>query len=181
MNARIVLARAWFPDFIRKRKLVELVRAAADAFAVDMPDFRRKDCDGILEDFALLAGSWAGTAVREHKADEVAGRLFRNGRLLGGRARSFFRPRNLFEVMKAARILYAAIGIDFRGDADGRIVVRRCGFSRHFTPEACRLMGSMDSGILTGLAGEGGLEFSARLTEGAETCRASFSAGRKEP
>lgn len=181
MNARIALARTWLPAFIKKRGLLDLVRAAAASFSVDMPDFRGEKLDGILRRFAVMADEWARAAIREGRSEEVSKKLFVNARRIGSKARKILRPRTMTELMEAARVLYAAIGIDFRGDPQGQIVVRACSFSRGFTPEACRIMSSMDAGVLSGLAGDGKLEFSARLTEGAEACRARFSDGRSEP
>ena len=181
MNARIALARTWLPAFIKRRGLMELVRAAASAFYVDMPDFRGETVDGILRRFAVMADEWTRAAVSQGKSAEVSTKLFGNARRIGSKARKILRPRTMTELMEAARVLYAAIGIDFRGDPQGQIVVRACAFSRGFTPEACRIMSSMDAGVLSGLAGDGRLQFSARLTEGAEACRARFSAGGSEP
>ena len=77
--------------------------------------------------------------------------------------------------MAAARILYRALEIDLRGDEDGAIVVRRCAFSPRYSPEVCGLMSAADAGLLAGLAAGGRLAFSARLSEGADSCRARFT------
>lgn len=175
MNVRIALAGIWLPGAVKKRKLLDLVRAAAEAFPAEMPDLEGKTFAGILDRFVDLAQDWSRTAANDGRTDEVAARLFLNARHLGKEARAAFRPKNMPEVMAAARILYAAIGIDFRGDEHGRIKITRCRFSRRFTPGTCRLMSAMDAGILAGLAGSGNLAFFARLTEGAEACLARFS------
>jgi hypothetical protein len=181
MNLRILLAQAWFPKALKRRKLLALAGAAADAFSAARPDFGTESFGAVLDRFADLADEWSRKAVREDRELEVAEKLFENARRLGEEARRLLRPKGATEVMKAARVLYSAIGIDFEGDEAGSIVIGRCGFSGRFTPEACRVMSSMDAGLLAGLAGRGSLEFSARLTEGAGACRARFSMGGKEP
>ena len=180
MNARIALARAWFPGFLKKRKLLDLIRAAAEAFSVALPDFRGESYAGLLGRFTDLAEDWSLAAVREGRENDVSARLFDNSRRLGQEARRALRPRNPSEVMEAARVLYTAIGIDFRGDVEGNIRIRHCAFSRRFSPGTCRLMSSMDAGILSGLAGTGSLAFSARLTEGAEACLARLTLGGED-
>lgn len=175
MNARIALARVGLPGFIKRQKLLALIRAAADAFSVARPDFGKETYARILDRFADLAEDWSRAAAREGRTGDVAARLFVNSKRIGDEAREAFRPRDTSEVMAAARILYAAIGIDFRGDGEGLIRIARCRFSRRFSPGTCRLMSAMDAGILAGLAGNGGLAFSARLTEGAEACLARLT------
>ena len=110
----------------------------------------------------------SGSAATERRLFDGSVRLGREiGRTLGVST-----PQ---EVMAAARILYRCLEIDFRGDAGGDIIIRQCFFSRFYSSEVCRLMSSLDAGILSGLAGGGGLEFAERLTEGRDRCLARFS------
>jgi hypothetical protein len=87
--------------------------------------------------------------------------------------------------MRAARVIYRLLGIDFRGRADGTIVIRRCGFSRVYSPRACELVSGLDEGLLAGLAGGGGgrgrLVFASRITEGCARCEATFHFEDGEP
>jgi hypothetical protein len=106
-------------------------------------------------------------AVRQRLFDEALG--------LGRAIARELRVSTLREAMTAARILYRGLEIDLRGDGQGGIVVRRCSFSRAYSPEVCRLMSALDAGVLSGLAGGGELEFSGRLTEGADRCRARLT------
>ena len=91
----------------------------------------------------------------------------RIGAMLGVRSRK--------DAMRAARLLYRFLGIDFLGADSGEIIIRRCSFSEHYTPETCALMSGLDEGVLAGLAGGGRLTFQARLTEGRDSCRARFA------
>jgi hypothetical protein len=76
--------------------------------------------------------------------------------------------------MRAARLLYRSISIEFRGDENGRIDIPACAFAEIYSPETCRMIAALDGGLLIGLSGGGTLSFSARLTEGAPSCRARF-------
>ncbi len=78
--------------------------------------------------------------------------------------------------MALGRILYQAIAIDFQGDTCGRVTIARCYFSHFYTAQVCRLMSAMDRGLFAGLLGRGRLDFTARMTEGHDCCRALFAA-----
>ena len=176
MNGRLFLARLHLPAGLRRRKLEELLLLTARAFDVPPPSFRGLSQNGLLRTFAEFSremaektlDSPAGSATAEKRLFDGASRL---GREIG-RTLRVSTPQ---EAMAAARILYRCLEIDFRGDAGGDIVIRRCFFGSVYSPEVCRLMSSLDAGILSGLAGGGGLEFSERLTEGRDCCLARFS------
>jgi hypothetical protein len=76
--------------------------------------------------------------------------------------------------MRAARLLYRAIGIDFRSSAAGEIRIVACSFADIYAPATCRTIAALDEGLLIGLAGDGKLSFSGRLTEGDPACLAKF-------
>jgi hypothetical protein len=99
---------------------------------------------------------------------------------LGRDLRRTLRVRTPAEAMKAARLVYALLGIDFEGAIDGTIVIRHCGFSRLYTPRACAVVSGLDEGLLAGLTDrlDGRLEFSTRITEGCARCQARFRGGQ---
>jgi hypothetical protein len=108
----------------------------------------------------------------------VEHRLFYEACVLGRLARDRLGVQSELEGLAAARVFYRAIGIDFRPNRTGDVVVARCAFARAYGPDVCRLMSSMDSGLIAGLTGRGGLRFTERITEGAAACRALvFAAG----
>jgi len=73
--------------------------------------------------------------------------------------------------MSVARKVYRIIDMDFQGDAGGSFQVAKCRFSSCYSPGACGLMGSLDSGLLAGLTGGAGMTFTRRITEGAPQCQ----------
>ncbi len=75
------------------------------------------------------------------------------------------------EAAHVARALYRVIGVDFRVGAAGGFVVKSCLFSSRYTPAACRLISSLDAGLLAGLTGGARMVFTQRITEGAAVCR----------
>jgi hypothetical protein len=62
------------------------------------------------------------------------------------------------------------IGIDLRAHPSGHVVVSRCAFASSYSPQVCRLMSSLDAGLVAGLTRGGRLTFSERLTEGRPRC-----------
>jgi len=191
MSLNLFLARRHVPTWIRRRKLDELLRLTARAFEVAPPAVKGVPFEDALLKFAEFSrdlstrlfegteGNIPGVGGRSWSAQEreakVRSRLFVEAYRFGQGIRDelgVFTPK---DVMEAARILYRGLDIDFQGDVGGGIVVRACYFSRFYDPRICRLMSSVDEGVLAGLAGGGRLEFTARLTEGSDCCRACFS------
>ncbi len=176
MNGRLFLARIYLPARLRRRKLEELLLLTARAFDAPPPSFRGLSQGQLLRMFAEFSREMAGSvsdsparlATAERKLFDEASRL---GREIGKMLRVLTPP----EIMTAARILYRSLEIDFRGEPGGDIIIRRCYFTRFYSPDVCRIMASLDSGILSGLAGGGRLEFAQRLTEGRDCCRARFA------
>ncbi len=176
MSLLLFLAERTIPRFIRKRELKKLFRFTAEAFDVKTPELARLSCDELLATYAAFTRSAADQL--DSKPSAVAGvqqRLFQQAYAYGSLWRTRFRLSNMSEAMRAARVLYRAIGIDFHGDGDGLIEIRRCYFSAYYDPATCRIISALDAGIVAGLAKTGGLAFSHRITEGAAMCLARCS------
>ncbi len=103
-------------------------------------------------------------------------RLFKNASRIGRQLRMDFKV-SAAEVMRMGAIVYKMLGIDFHGEPGGSIVIRRCFFSSYYSSRVCRLISSLDEGLLVGLAGGGRLSFSRRITEGDECCLAYLEPG----
>ncbi len=175
MNVRLALASLYVPGFEKRRRLGELLRRTAQAFGVPAPKIAGQSYGACLRTFATFT-AWrveAGPAS-ESSAREVRARLRADARVLGRDIGRALHVRTRAEGMQAARVVYRMLGIDFRGESDGTIVIRRCGFSDIYTPRACALVSGLDEGLLAGLLGEGRLEFSSRITEGCDRCAATF-------
>ncbi|MBP1660249.1 MAG: hypothetical protein H6P95_1441 [Candidatus Aminicenantes bacterium] len=176
VNLRLCLARLYLPAGPRRRKLEELLRLTARAFGEAPPSVEGLSLEGLRRRYAEFSREMADRALaRPEGLTMIERRLFDEADRLGHEIAKELGVSTLPEVLTAARILYRGLGIDFRGDRQGDIVIRRCSFSRHYSPDVCRLMSSLDAGLLSGLAGGGELEFTGRLTEGASCCRARFS------
>jgi hypothetical protein len=175
LNLRLAAAEIGVPGPIRTRKFYELTALTAEAFQVPAPEFPSRPRKKQLEAFARRSRDLAERAASDNTAAISAGiRLRERAFVFGSRLRRILKPRHPAEVMRAARVLYLLIGIDFRGTEDGEIIVSRCLFSGIYAPATCAMIAALDEGVLAGLAGGGSLRFVGRLTEGGECCRARF-------
>lgn len=179
MNLRLTLASLHLPAAVKRRKLAELLERTADAFGVPAPDVRDQSLAERVRTFAAFSTAQAERACRGDGATAVAtaARLRAAALEFGAGIRRELHVASSAQAMHAARLLYDTLGIDFDGKPDGaigRIVIRRCYFADWYTPRVCALMSALDEGVLAGLAGDGRLEFGARITEGRLRCRATF-------
>lgn len=173
MNVRLVLLRLHLPGFVRRSIIRDLIAAAARAFWQDPPptsNLRSRELVTLAIDRSRM---WADDAIRTRAdLDRIKQRMFLETFEMGRRARRRLRVETEAEGLAAARIIYRAIGIDFRPRGYGHIEVPRCAFARAYGANVCRLMSSMDSGLIAGLTDADGLHFTERITEGAAACRA---------
>ena len=173
MGVRLALARIFLPLPIRKRKLGDLFLLTARAFNATLPPLERLSWADLCLRYGEFSRELAGKAVQNPEGFElVKRRLFDGSFQLGQELRRELMVSSAKDAMAAARILYKTLQMDFRGNERGDIVIRKCFFSRLYSAEVCRLMSSVDAGILAGLVGGDTLDFTQRLTEGHDCCRA---------
>lgn len=176
MSLRLRVAEQYLPAVVRRRGLGALMRRTARAFAADAPDIARLPMDEALRRFARFTREQADrVAASPEEAARARDRLRREARDFGAGLRRRLGVTSRRDAMRAARVLYRAMGVDLRASLAGSIVVRSCSFSSTYTCGTCALMAAMDEGLFAGLAGEGRLEFTARITEGAACCVAFFA------
>ena len=177
MNARLLLLRLHIPASVRRTILMELIAATARAFERPSPESAGLSVPEMLIRAAGFSRSCAEEAMRAGSdLGRTEQRLFSEAFALGRRVRDRLGVEKVAEGLAAAQVVYRAIGIDFRPRPMGDVVVVRCAFARVYGPAVCRLMSSMDSGLIAGLTDAGGLHFTGRITEGASACRALLMA-----
>ncbi|HQI49223.1 MAG TPA: hypothetical protein PLN61_11245, partial [bacterium] len=142
------------------------------AFGSTVPPLAGLSAGEALEAYARFTLKAAADAAKGNEDGQaLQERLFAGAQSYGALWRRRFRVTTREEAMRAARVLYRAIGIEFRGSAEGAIEISRCFFSCYYTPEVCRLISALDAGVLAGLSGGGRLVFTRRITEGANCCQ----------
>lgn len=178
MNIMLSLSAQWLPQSVRKRQLRKLLRLTAEAFGAAAPTLQGLSFDDSLKTFASFTRDQAEKALHsEQDLDSVTARLYHGAYQLGAQYRGWFRVRSLGDVLSAARVLYSFCKIDFRGTKDGQVTIARCFFSEYYSGAVCRVISSLDAGLLAGLSGGRQLTFRQRITEGADACTGLLSVG----
>lgn len=174
MNWRLVLISHFQPEFIVKRKLLDLIRLTGLAFDMDPPDLRRCTLNEAVEQFARFTKTAAEFTLRQSGGHQrrVKEKLYTNAYQFGKNMRRFFHVRSIDEAMSASAILYKILKIQFHGDHWGEIVIQKCYFSEFYNEQTCEMISAIDTGVIAGLSGGGALTFTQRITEGEPCCRA---------
>jgi hypothetical protein len=164
----------------RRREVERLFSRTAAAFGSPVPPPLRGGAGGRLREYALFTRDRAEEALcGGGNLRALDNRLFGAALALGGDYRLRLKVRGTRDAMAAARLVYRGLGIDFRGSVEGTVEIRRCAFAAVYTPRVCALMSALDRGLLAGLTGGGVLEFQQRITEGADSCRACLTEGKR--
>ncbi len=172
MGLRLAIAKIYVPQFIQRRKLEMLLDITADAFQVVSPSTAGLSYNNCLNLFARFTQEQALKSIQQGRELKVQSRLFQNAYRTGRQFKTDVNIKTPEEIMEMGRLIYKSLKIDFRGEPRGNIVIKRCFFSSFYSSNICRLISSLDEGLLTGLCGGGRLTFSQRITEGNDCCRA---------
>jgi hypothetical protein len=180
VNLLVQALKLYVPARLKRRRLVDLFEATAEACGAPMPDLNGLSAEECLENFAVFTKDEIGRKIRSgDDMPDLKEALYRHAFRLGSDLRGQLRLKNTRDVYSVGRALYRTIGIDFEG-MGGSVVMHRCYFSRFYDAEICRVMSSLDEGIAAGLSGGGKLTFSQRITEGKPRCEAVFETGGGE-
>ncbi|TFG89426.1 MAG: hypothetical protein E4H17_00735 [Gemmatimonadales bacterium] len=175
----LAATRLLMPFGLRRKALEQLFARTAAAFGTPLPAPRTGGTSARLLEYALFTRAQAEEALR--RGEDLASlerRLHRAAYGLGASYRLRLGVRSIAGAMAAARLIYRALGINFRGTLDGDVIIRRCAFARMYTPQVCGLVSALDRGLMAGLARGGELRFRQRITEGADSCRACLKEAR---
>jgi hypothetical protein len=182
MSLFLCLGRLYLPSSVRRRRLKQLCALTADAFGSSAPLLVGVSLNEILERYARFTRGESEKAIRQPEVlEKVRERLYSNAFALGSELRNKYRIRTLRDAFQMGRIIYKVLKIDFRWDGAGRVVIRRCFFSSHYTPEVCALISALDEGMMAGLSSGMKLQFVQRITDGSECCTAYFGNGEGAP
>jgi hypothetical protein len=173
VNLIMRIAEWRMPVFVKKRELKKLFRLTASALGLECPSLNGLSFDRCLAEYARFTKTAVERAIdRGEDMPQIQDRLFQQANRYGLFLRRRLGVAKPGETMRAGKILYRAIGIDFQGTDQGTIEINACFFSGHYSPPVCRVVSSLDAGIMAGLSGGGALTFTRRITEGFPSCKA---------
>ena len=175
-NFRLLAAWIFMLPLLRQRELERLFALTAEAFGCPVPEPVSRTVRGRLLAYARFTRQQAENAFASGTDTEsLSIRLYAAALALGLEYRLRLGLRNFGEALSALRLLYKALGIDFRGTQDGGVEISSCIFAKFYTPRICALVSALDRGLVAGLTGGAAFAFTRRLTEGAACCRACIT------
>ncbi len=175
MNLALKLLNIYMPPYVKRSGIKQLFNASAEAFDSAMPDIQALSTDACLRQFALFTKNQVDKLINKgNNLEAVKKRLYEKAFQLGEKYRKKFRVQDLNDVMETAQIFYRIIGIKFKGNSKGEVIINRCYFSKIYNDQTCQVMSAMDSGLLAGLANGGELIFCTKITENYSCCQADF-------
>ena len=160
------------PSFVVSFELQVLMSITARAFARKGSAVWYLPARRALERYAEFS---AECMARQSLTEDCGLRLYRYAFAAGRRIRKLTGFTKRDDLSKLVIYLYRNINIAMSGSVPEDISVSGCFFSRYYTPEMCRMMSNLDSGIVAGVCGRkfgSRLAFNARITEGDGVCRA---------
>jgi predicted nucleic-acid-binding Zn-ribbon protein len=175
MSSLVTILKYLSPEFIKKRMLQELFIITARAFDCAVPPLKGFSYTDLLKQYALFTRTEAEKAIGDSRdLPAIRMRLFDQACQMGQELRKKFNIRTDEEVMELGQKLYDILGIEFQGNSQGAVTIRKCFFSEYYSSQVCQLISALDEGVLAGLSGGGQLNFSQRITDGKNCCQALF-------
>lgn len=188
MGIRLRILSRWTPNFIIKQELSrtnnmtnsylnQLISAHGgsppeiDPLVGNIEERRKK----MAMEHNLRVKILTGIAGEEKAISEGRKKMFEAGLLLGKHAKNVLGVNeNNEDAVKAAKILYNVLGIDFSLEiSDDNIIlwVTSCALSKYYTPQTCNILSYADKGVLKGLNKNMDLEFVEKITSGSKRCK----------
>jgi hypothetical protein len=175
MNVAMKIAESFVPAFLKKRQLKKLFALAAGVFKSEAPSIAGLSFEESLRVFADYTQRETVTAIkRGEDLNVIKWKLFKGAYEIGDRLRKFLHVTDTGDIMKAGRLIYGTLGINFLGTPRGEVTINKCFFSEIYSARTCRVISSLDEGMMAGLSHGGAFMFSQRMTEGFDSCRANF-------
>lgn len=176
MSLRLRVLESYVPGWVARSALRRLFDATASAFGVEPVDMHGLDHEALVDRYASFTARSAEQALAGGiHLDALSRRMWESAHTLGVSLRRRLGVRSREDALRAVRISYRMMGIDLVTDRSGTVVVDRCAFAEWYSPQVCRLMSSLDAGLIAGLTAGGRLTFSERITEGRPRCLARIS------
>ena len=89
--------------------------------------------------------------------------------------------RSLKDMIRAARILYRVLGIDFEVELQNPntaiLIINRCALAANYSELTCQVLSATDEGTIRGLNQNMSMTFTERITGGQPKCKARITLG----
>jgi hypothetical protein len=197
MSLKLDLLSLWMPDFIMKKEIKyisavtigELDRLIQENTPSPITLLQNPKLEGSSMNMRMEMASAHEKRVklliqalgRKQALQLGKDALFNTGQELGSQLkRRLGVGDGLNDLIKAARILYKVLGIDFevKSTEEGKekiiLEVNRCQLARYYSPDTCLVLSATDEGVVQGLNPNIAMKFTRRMAAGSDCCLASI-------
>jgi hypothetical protein len=197
MGIKLIFLGLWTPRYVISRELDKVtaitnnaLREALKTYAPDAPDeIAQKEPpprsveakrSKMANEHKVLVESLIKALGKEKAVKIGREALFKAGEKLGTETRLRLGVGNSRgDLVKAARILYRVLGINFRvewqDETHSNLVVDRCDLAKDYSELTCTVLSATDEGVVKGLNPNMNMKFERWLTSGCSNCIARIS------
>jgi len=196
MGLKLTILSWWTPKWVISRELDHVSQVTTAALRSLLASYALEKRSGVIDgsqqsktleqkrtDMAkqhvALVEALASALGREKALELGREALFEVGKNLGIESRAKLGVgNNPKDLIKAAKILYRVLGIDFVVETSentrATLVVSRCALSQQYSEFTCRILSATDEGVVKGLEPYASMAFKEVLTSGCGNCRAQI-------
>ena len=194
MGLKLDLLAFWTPKYFLSRELdkvkystISALRELAEAYVPSekLGSTREKEPTGSLEsrrrmmakEHEALVNTLIAAIGRDKTVTVGRKVMFEVGKKLGEDIRDRLgMGKNLQDLVKAAKILYLVLGINFcvewKNQTNAVLVVNRCTLANEYSDTTCLVLSATDEGVVKGLNENVQMQFEDRIPKGCSTCTA---------
>ncbi len=197
MGIRLTFLSFWTPNYIISKeldrifnhttnslKLLLQVHASSEYFKIaneiELPKGNIiKKRTAMAKSHALLVDALSNAVGPDRAINLGREALFEVGKRLGKETRNRLGiGNNSNDLIKAAKIMYRVLGIDFevqwQGKKKGTLIVNRCEMAKEYSELTCHVLSATDEGVIKGLESNVSMIFTERMTSGYSKCIAQI-------
>jgi len=199
LGLRLLFLSWWTPKSVISRELDRVDTLTTDALETllnkHLLDNGRKDAlkkeasarrsieqrrDLMALKHANLVNSLAEVLGKEETIRLGREAMFKVGEELGSETCQKLRVgRSLKDLIRAAKILYRVLGIDFevklQNPDNAILIVNRCALAANYSEITCQVLSATDEGTIRGLNQNTNMTFTERITGGQPKCKARIT------
>ena len=197
MGIRLFILGLWTPKYVINKELDKVstltTNALREVMTTHLPtstgetaekEASRRNIEekraSMAKEHAVLVESLVKALGREQAIKLGREALFKAGEKLGGETRSRLGVSDSRkDLIKAARILYRVLGINFKvewqGQTSATLIVDRCALAKNYSELTCAVLSATDEGVVKGLNPNMNMKFENWITSGCSNCIAKIS------
>jgi hypothetical protein len=201
VGVRLLFLGWWTPNYIIRRELANVSEQTITALRTilsqyvpqEVAVYIKQEVSGSIKDQRAnmakthreLVERLEATLGREEAVKLGREALFMVGQNLGKQTRiKLGVGDNPKDLIKAAKILYRVLGIDFHlewlDNSKATAIIDRCALAQEYSNLTCKVLSATDEGVINGLQPNAIMKFEESMTSGCKNCRATIQFNKKE-